>query len=166
MEPTMLANLYAAFAQVFDPYVLAVIFGSSMFGLFMGAIPGLSATMAVALLVPVTFFMPAVPAVAAMVSATAMAIFSGDIPGCLFGVFGSGRPVWHFRADPGCARAGGTGVEILFIRILLAGLAGVDLRDFHCFEQSTQRLCLPAPGHVHRFHRHGQSSGFSAFHIQ
>lgn len=85
----MLANLYAAFGLVFDPYVLAVILGSSLFGLFMGAIPGLSATMAVALLVPVTFFMPPVPAVAAMVSATAMAIFSGDIPGCLLRIPGT-----------------------------------------------------------------------------
>jgi len=85
----MLANLYAAFGLVFDPYVLAVILGSSIFGLFMGAIPGLSATMAVALLVPVTFFMPPVPAVAAMVSATAMAIFSGDIPGCLLRIPGT-----------------------------------------------------------------------------
>jgi TctA family transporter len=34
-------------------------------------------------LVPVTFFMPPVPAVAAIVSCTAMAIFSGDIPGAL-----------------------------------------------------------------------------------
>lgn len=85
----MLANLYAALAQVFDPYVLAVILGASVFGLFMGAIPGLSATMAVALLVPVTFFMPAVPAVAAMVSATAMAIFSGDVPGCLLRIPGT-----------------------------------------------------------------------------
>src|SRR5213079_1848288 len=29
------------------------------------------------------FFMPPIPAIAAMVTATAMAIFSGDIPGCL-----------------------------------------------------------------------------------
>ncbi|NUU01148.1 tripartite tricarboxylate transporter permease [Herbaspirillum robiniae] len=85
----MLANIYAAFGMVFDPYVLAVILGSSMFGLFMGAVPGLSATMAVALLVPVTFFMPPVPAIAAMVSATAMAIFSGDIPGCLLRIPGT-----------------------------------------------------------------------------
>ena len=85
----MLANIYAAFGIVFDPYVLAVILGSSMFGLFMGAVPGLSATMAVALLVPVTFFMPPVPAIAAMVSATAMAIFSGDIPGCLLRIPGT-----------------------------------------------------------------------------
>ncbi|MFN3615654.1 MAG: tripartite tricarboxylate transporter permease, partial [Rubrimonas sp.] len=48
-----------------------------------GAMPGLTATMAVALLVPVTFFMPPVPALAAIVTATTMAIFAGDIPGAM-----------------------------------------------------------------------------------
>jgi putative tricarboxylic transport membrane protein len=72
-----------AFGLVFDPYVLLVILLSALFGLFVGAIPGLTATMATALLVPVTFFMPPVPAVAAIVTATAMAIFSGDIPSAL-----------------------------------------------------------------------------------
>jgi putative tricarboxylic transport membrane protein len=72
-----------AFGLVFQPYVLAVILGSAVYGLFVGAIPGLTATMATALLVPVTFFMPPVPAVAAIVTATAMAIFSGDIPSAL-----------------------------------------------------------------------------------
>src|SRR5262245_6848678 len=76
-------SIALAFSLVFDPYVLAVILGASLFGLFVGAIPGLTATMATALLVPVTFFMPPVPAVAAIVSCTAMAIFSGDIPGAL-----------------------------------------------------------------------------------
>ena len=85
----MLANVYAAFGQVFDPYVLAVILGSSIFGLFVGAVPGLTATMATALLVPVTFFMAPVPAIACIVSATAMAIFSGDIPGCLLRIPGT-----------------------------------------------------------------------------
>ena len=72
-----------AFGLVFTPYVLTVIVLSAMYGLFVGAIPGLTATMATALLVPVTFFMPPVPAVAAIVTATAMAIFSGDIPSAL-----------------------------------------------------------------------------------
>lgn len=85
----MLANITAAFGQVFDPYVLAVILGSSVFGLFVGAVPGLTATMATALLVPVTFFMPPIPAVACIVTATAMAIFSGDIPGCLLRIPGT-----------------------------------------------------------------------------
>jgi putative tricarboxylic transport membrane protein len=73
----------AAFGLVFQPYVLVVILLSAIYGLFVGAIPGLTATMATALLVPVTFFMPPVPAVAAIVTATAMAIFSGDIPSAL-----------------------------------------------------------------------------------
>ncbi len=72
-----------AFAMVFDPYNIFVMLGASLFGLFVGAVPGLTATMATALLVPVTFFMAPIPAIAAIVTATAMAIFSGDIPGCL-----------------------------------------------------------------------------------
>jgi TctA family transporter len=77
-----MANVIAAFGMVFDPYVLWVIFASALFGLFVGAVPGLTATMATALLVPVTFFMPPVPAIASIVTATAMAIFAGDIPSC------------------------------------------------------------------------------------
>jgi TctA family transporter len=72
----------AAFGLVFQPYVLFVIFASALFGLFVGAVPGLTATMATALLVPVTFFMAPVPAIASIVTATAMAIFAGDIPSC------------------------------------------------------------------------------------
>jgi TctA family transporter len=78
-----------AFALVFDPYVLTVILCSALFGLFVGCIPGLTATMATALLVPITFFMPPVPAVAAIVTATAMAIFAGDIPGALLRIPGT-----------------------------------------------------------------------------
>lgn len=79
----------AALPLVFDPYVLTVILLSGLFGLFMGAIPGLSATMATALLVPVTFFMAPVPALAAIVTATAMAIFAGDLPGALLRIPGT-----------------------------------------------------------------------------
>ena len=74
---------------MFDPYVLWVIFASALFGLFVGAVPGLTATMATALLVPITFFMPPVPAVAAIVTCTAMAIFAGDIPGALLRIPGT-----------------------------------------------------------------------------
>ena len=72
-----------AASMVFDPYNVVVMLGASLFGLFVGAMPGLTATMATALLVPVTFFMAPIPAIAAIVTATAMAIFAGDIPGCL-----------------------------------------------------------------------------------
>ena len=72
-----------AASAVFAPHTILVMLAASVFGLFVGAVPGLTATMATALLVPVTFFMAPIPAIAAIVTATAMAIFSGDIPGCL-----------------------------------------------------------------------------------
>jgi TctA family transporter len=75
--------LATAFGMVFGLETVVVMLLASLFGLFVGAVPGLTATMATALLVPVTFFMPPIPAIAAIVTATAMAIFSGDIPGCL-----------------------------------------------------------------------------------
>jgi TctA family transporter len=78
-----------AFAMVSEPATLIAMVLAGLFGLFVGAVPGLTATMATALLVPVTFFMPPIPAIAVMVTATAMAIFSGDVPGCLLRIPGT-----------------------------------------------------------------------------
>ncbi len=78
-----------ALPLVFNPQVLGVMALAALFGLVVGATPGLTATMATALLVPLTFFMDPVPAIAAMVTATAMAIFAGDIPGALLRVPGT-----------------------------------------------------------------------------
>jgi putative tricarboxylic transport membrane protein len=75
--------LATAFGMVFSFKTLWPMLFASLYGLFVGAVPGLTATMATALLVPVTFFMDPIPAIATIVTATAMAIFSGDIPGCL-----------------------------------------------------------------------------------
>lgn len=80
--------LQAAFL-IFDPYVLGVMLFAALFGLFVGSIPGLTATMATALLVPLTFFMEPVPAIAAIVTTVAMAIFAGDIPGALLRIPGT-----------------------------------------------------------------------------
>ncbi|GBD49546.1 tripartite tricarboxylate transporter permease [Methylopila sp. Yamaguchi] len=79
----------AAFGLVFQGHVLLVIGLAAAFGLFVGAIPGLTATMAIALLVPVTFFMDPITAVGAMISCSAMAIFAGDIPGTLLRIPGT-----------------------------------------------------------------------------
>jgi len=84
-----MTEVLTAFELVFEPYTIGVILASAVFGLFVGAVPGLTATMATALLVPVTFFMPPVPAIASIVTATAMAIFSGDIPGALMRIPGT-----------------------------------------------------------------------------
>ncbi|QDC10643.1 tripartite tricarboxylate transporter permease [Oceanicola sp. D3] len=75
--------LAQAAALAFTWEVLLVVLCAGAFGMFVGAMPGLTATMATALLVPVTFFMEPIPAVAAIVTASGMAIFAGDIPGAL-----------------------------------------------------------------------------------
>ncbi|MGQ0674492.1 MAG: tripartite tricarboxylate transporter permease [Rhodospirillales bacterium] len=82
-------NFVNAFDLLFRADVIATILVTSFFGLFVGAMPGLTATMATALLVPFTFFMEPVAAIAAIVTATAMAIFSGDIPGALLRIPGT-----------------------------------------------------------------------------
>jgi len=79
----------AALGLVFDPYVLLVLLLAAIFGLVVGALPGLTATMATALLVPITFFMDPVPAIGAIVTAVAMAIFAGDISGTLLRIPGT-----------------------------------------------------------------------------
>lgn len=78
-----------AVGQVAEPQTLLTILAASAFGLFVGAIPGLTATLAVALMVPLTFVMSPIPAVGAIVACSAMAIFAGDIPGTLLRIPGT-----------------------------------------------------------------------------
>ena len=85
----MTDTVLLAASLIFDPYVLGVMLFAAIFGLFVGSIPGLTATMATALLVPLTFFMEPVPAIAAIVTTVAMAIFAGDIPGALLRIPGT-----------------------------------------------------------------------------
>lgn len=86
----MSGALAQALSQVvLDPKLWAVVLGAAVYGLFMGAVPGLTATMAVALFVPVTFFMSPVEAMAAVVTLVACAIFAGDIPGALVRIPGT-----------------------------------------------------------------------------
>ena len=117
---------------VFDPTVIIVIILSGSFGLFMGSMPGLSATMATALLVPVTFFMPPVPALAAIVTATAMAIFAGDIPGALLRIPGTPASAAYTNEAYAMTRKGqaelvlGTGL----VGAMLGGMFGTVILSF------------------------------------
>ncbi len=81
--------ILAALPLVFNPFTLMVIIACALFGLFIGAVPGLSATMATAMLVPITFYMDPVPAVGAIVTMSAMAIFASDIPAALIRIPGT-----------------------------------------------------------------------------
>nr|WP_321456169.1 tripartite tricarboxylate transporter permease [uncultured Cohaesibacter sp.] len=84
-----LSILGSALLIVIQPTVLLSILCGSIYGLFIGALPGLTATMSTALLVPITFYMDPLPAIALIVSSTAMAISAGDIPGTLLRIPGT-----------------------------------------------------------------------------
>ncbi|KAA5544647.1 tripartite tricarboxylate transporter permease [Roseiconus nitratireducens] len=73
--------LMQAMDDVFGrPEVWLIILASACYGIFVGAIPGLTATMAVALFVPIAYWLDPVSAIAAIVTMVACAIFAGDLP--------------------------------------------------------------------------------------
>lgn len=119
-------NLLAAFDLVFRLEILAVILGSCVFGIFAGAMPGISATVAVALLVPITFFMEPVAALAAIATCVAMAIFAGDLPGALLRI--PGMPASAAYAEEAHEMTlkgqGGTVLTISLLGSVLGGVIG------------------------------------------
>lgn len=86
----MESPILQAFVQVVtQPEVWLIIVASALYGVFLGAVPGLTATMAVALFVPITYWLDPVPALAGIVTMAACAIFAGDIPTTLLRIPGT-----------------------------------------------------------------------------
>jgi TctA family transporter len=105
---------------------MMVVVIAALFGVFVGAIPGLSATMAVALLVPITFYMDPVAAIAAVITTAAMAIFAGDIPGAYLNIPGTPSSA-AYVGDASALGRKGRAREVLGINLIcsvIGGLAG------------------------------------------
>ncbi|MGE6779247.1 tripartite tricarboxylate transporter permease [Vreelandella titanicae] len=120
----MIDNIASALPLVFNYTTLSIIFASALFGLFVGAIPGLSATMATAILVPITFFMDPVPAIAAIVTTAAMAIFASDIPTALLRIPGTAASAAYVNDMNGLAVKGKVG-HALGISVFCAAFGGI-----------------------------------------
>ena len=113
-----------AIGLIADPQTLGAMLLAAVFGLFVGAIPGLTATMATALLIPFTFFMDPVPAIAVIVTTVATAIFSGDIPGALLRI--PGTPASAAYCDESYAMAKqGLGERALGIGLVTSVIGGL-----------------------------------------
>jgi putative tricarboxylic transport membrane protein len=117
-------HILTAISLILQPYVLMIIGISAIYGLFVGAIPGLTATMATALLVPVTFFMDPVPALAAIVTMEAMAIFAGDIPGALVRIPGTPSSAAYVDESYAFTQKGQAGF-VLGVDVTVAALGGM-----------------------------------------
>lgn len=107
---------------LFDPAMWGIVFLSAAYGIFMGGVPGLTATMAVALIIPITYPMPPLHAMAAVVTLEACAIFAGDIPGALVRM--PGTPSSAAYTDDMYAHARAGRAEHVLGRCLVFSVAG------------------------------------------
>ncbi len=73
----------------FEPAHLAVILAGCVIGVFAGAVPGLSSTVGLALVLPLTFALEPVPALLMMISIYMAAEYGGSITAVAIGVPGS-----------------------------------------------------------------------------
>src|SRR5262245_99646 len=85
----MLKTLIEAFQLLATWEVVIAMLAASVYGLVIGSLPGLSATMATALLLPVTFYLSPIPAMATIAAASSTALPSRDIPAALLRIPGT-----------------------------------------------------------------------------
>jgi putative tricarboxylic transport membrane protein len=136
----MAETLTQALAAVLDPTLLLVVAAAAVYGTIFGSIPGLSATMAVALIVPLTYFLSPLAALAAVITLEACAISAGDIPSALVRI--PGTPASAAYADDLYLLArqgqyeGAVGTAVMFS--VVGGLFGVAVLMF--FAQPLARM--------------------------
>ena len=80
-------DILSSFATLLHPLTFLIILVSTMLGIILGAIPGLSGGLGVALLLPLTFGMPAEIGLAMLVS-----IWVGGVSGAMIGSILLGIP--------------------------------------------------------------------------
>ncbi|MDA3926763.1 MAG: tripartite tricarboxylate transporter permease [Kiritimatiellae bacterium] len=80
----MMEVISSSASLLLSPAVWACLFAGVTAGMVVGAIPGLSATMGVALLVPFTFDLEIMPAISLLIGIYCGAIYGGTIPAILF----------------------------------------------------------------------------------
>ena len=81
--------LVEAFFELLNLWVLLAALAGIASGIIIGAIPGLGPTMAIALLIPVTFSMESIPAIVLLLGVYQGAIFGGSISAVLLNVPGT-----------------------------------------------------------------------------
>ena len=128
-------------AMLTQPDVIVAIIAGTLGGMFIGAMPGLSASMAVALLIPVTFGMSGEAGITLLVAVYTSAIYGGSITACLlhtpgtpasaataadgFALTRQGKGLKAIGTSTICSMIGGTisAIALLFIAPALSQVA-------------------------------------------
>ena len=120
----MLEHYLAAFSTLFLPQnVLAMILGG-LWGIIAGALPGISTSMGVVLLIPFTFTLSPITAFAMLVSAYCGGITGGSITSVLFGIPGEPSAVCTVIEGYALAKQGHA-ARALWIFILASAIGGI-----------------------------------------
>lgn len=132
---------FSYLGNVVQPEVLAVLFVGVAVGLVIGAIPGLSPPMAIALMIPISFNMPAEQALILMVSCYAGGIYGGTFSAILLRAPGTsasaassiegfemtrrGKAIFAIRISTFASVVGGvlSGLALLFVAPPLAAVS-------------------------------------------
>jgi putative tricarboxylic transport membrane protein len=98
--------LFAALPPVLDPLVILAMAAGVVAGIVLGALPGLTATLGIAVLLPFTYGMPTIHALALMAGIYNGAMYGGAIPAILVGIPGTPSGVATTFDGVPMARAG------------------------------------------------------------
>jgi putative tricarboxylic transport membrane protein len=132
--------------ELLQPSVLLPWMLGMAFGVFVGSTPGLTATMAVALIVPVSYYLDTTTGIALILGVSFTAIFAGDIPAIHLRIPGTpastagtldgyalarqGRGQFALLLDLFCSSAGGM-IGVLLLILIAPALARFALRFSH-----------------------------------
>jgi putative tricarboxylic transport membrane protein len=105
--------------QILIPWILAM-----TFGIFVGSTPGLTATMAVALVIPLSYNLPKEAALAMVIGVSFTAIFAGDIPATFLRIPGTPASA-AATLDAHQLAKKGKGKQTLLINLLCSAIGGV-----------------------------------------
>ena len=113
------------------PAMLALV-GGGLYGAIFGSIPGLTATLAVALFIPIAFFLDPVLALPAIIAITAVAIYAGDVGSVVAKIPGTPASAAYVEELYAIARRRGAkyGLGISAMGSMVGGLIGTVLLIF------------------------------------
>lgn len=100
--------MLTALAGFADPVQLALLLGGLTLGIFVGAVPGLTATLAIALLLPFTFRLPPVQALVTLTAIYIGGIYGGSITAITIRIPGAPANTMTILNGNAMARAGRT----------------------------------------------------------
>ncbi len=81
--------LVEAFQTIIMPANLALILGGMLLGVFFGALPGISSSMGIVLMIPFTYYMGIIPSISMLVALYAGSAYGGSITAILFNTPGT-----------------------------------------------------------------------------